>query len=1043
MDDPVAFPDHIAQSLNQFYRADEDRVAEALLADAALDPAKMQAAQQRTAAWIGKIRTAKKTLPGMADMLAHFGLDTKEGVALMCLAEALLRIPDTATADGLIRDKLGSVDFEAKFGADTPWFLRAAGWTLNLTGNLAGAHDPQLQSARGMFGLLGNKLGQSAMREAVKQGMRWLGDQFVLGANADAALARAVKLADGKARFSFDMLGEAARTAEDAERYFAQYMDVIRKTGAANRNRPAHAPSGVSVKLSALHPRYEAAQTARVQAEMLPRVIALAEAAAAEDIFMIVDAEEADRLLLSLEVIEKTLATAKLGAWRGFGLAVQAYSKRAPAVIDAAAWLAERYQRPMILRLVKGAYWDTEIKRAQERGWSDFPVFTRKITTDVSYLACARKLLAHDRWLTPVFGSHNALTIAAVLALAPDPQKLEFQRLQGMGEELFAQLSAEGLRTCVYAPVGEHRTLLSYLVRRLLENGANSSFVNQLGDPRIPVQDLTADPAAKLQTLSRKRHPAVTLPGNLYLPERINSAGLDLTDPVQTAPLLEAMGHAWGKEWQAAPVIGGRILAEGASRQAFDPSDNRRGVGQVFMAAPEQVEQAFKTAHQGFAVWSRRSAHERAIILERLADRLEAERAQLMALLVREGGKTVNDALAEVREAADFCRYYAARARQDFAPQTMPGPTGEQNILSLHGRGVFICISPWNFPLAIFIGQIAAALAAGNCVIAKPASATPLAASYAVSLALQAGTPGGVLQFLPGDAALGAALIAHPLTAGVAFTGSGAVARGINRALAAKDGAIVPLIAETGGQNALIADSSALPEQLIDDVLTSAFRSAGQRCSALRLLCLPEATADKISAMLSAALREMTLGDPGLLQTDIGPVIDRAACTALQAYVARLREGAKEIYTLPVPGDCQHGAFFSPQIWEIPNVAFLTGEAFGPVLHILRYRPEALTQLIEAINATGFGLTGGVHSRIDGTVEKIRSELRAGNLYVNRNMIGAVVGTQPFGGEGLSGTGPKAGGPHYLPRFAVERTVAVNTAATGGNADLLTAVGKN
>lgn len=1041
MDYAPALPAELRHNLSQLYRADEETVVDGLIGAATLTPDQIAAAQQRATSWITHIRGQKKSLPGIAAMLSHFGLDTREGVALMCLAEALLRIPDAATADALIRDKLNGVDFEARLGTDTPWFLRATGWTLNLTGQLSGADDPQLGSPRGMLSLLSAKLSHAPIREAIRQGMRWLGDQFVLGTDIDAAIARAAKLGNANTRFSYDMLGEAARTAEDAERYTRDYLRAIQKTGAANRANPALAPSGISIKLSALHPRYEAAQARRVYAEMVPHLIGLVEAAAAENIFLIIDAEEADRLLLSLGVIERVLRDAKLNGWRGFGLAVQAYSKRAPAVIDAVAYLAEKHRRPLIVRLIKGAYWDSEIKRAQERGLTDFPVYTRKITTDVAYLACAKKMLAQSQWLSPVFGSHNALTIASILAIAPDPRQIEFQRLQGMGEELFARLDAEGLRTCAYAPVGNHEVLLGYLVRRLLENGANSSFVNQLSDPHIAVQDLVADPVAKLHGLATTRHPAVTLPDHLYLPERVNSSGIDLTDPDDTEPLHAAMQESWTKEWIAAPIIDGAVEAQGNGDIVTNPSNNAQPIGKVFVATPAQITKAFLGAEKGFVAWGRRPVNERAALLDNYADALETRRQELMALLVREGGKTIPDALSEVREAVDFCRYYAARARLDCTPILLPGATGERNTLTLHGRGVFVCISPWNFPLAIFLGQITAALAVGNSVIAKPAPQTPLIAAYAVALAHEAGIPGNVLQLLPGGMETGGALVAHPRVAGVAFTGSVATARRINRALAAKDGAIVPLIAETGGQNALIVDSSALPEQIIDDVLTSAFRSAGQRCSALRVLCLPHTTSEQTITAIAAAMRELAVGDPGKLRTDVGPVIDAAAQARLQSHVLKLRAGAREIYTLPLPAPCAEGTFFAPQLWEIPNLAFLTDEVFGPILHVVRYAPEELTQLIATINATGFGLTGGAHSRIAAMTDKVAQELQVGNVYINRSLIGAVVGTQPFGGAGLSGTGPKAGGPHYLPRFAVERTVSVNTTAAGGNASLLTAAG--
>lgn len=721
MDYPTAFSPALRQRLAALYRADENTLAEELLAAMRLTPEQRQRAENDATRWIKNIRSHKKTLPGIAEMLSHFGMNSREGTALMCLAEALLRIPDSATADALIRDKMSSTDFDAQLGHDENWLLRAAGWTLTLTGKIVSEPDAAHASPGAMLGLLNNRLGQSAVREAIRHGMGWLGKQFVLGTTIDEATHRAAKLGSASARFSYDMLGEAARTAEDAERYYQDYLHTIHQVGAANRAQPGLAPSGISVKLSALHPRYEAAQSDRVYAEMLPRFIALAEAAAAENIFLIVDAEEADRLVLSLNIIERSLATAKLGAWQGFGLAVQAYSKRAPAVIDSAAVLAERYKRKLTVRLIKGAYWDTEIKRAQERGWSDFPVFTRKLTTDVAYLACAKKLLTHDEWLLPVFGSHNALTIASIRAIAPKPEALEFQRLQGMGEELFAQMQAEGCRTCVYAPVGSHAVLLGYLVRRLLENGANSSFVNQLSDARVPIDDLIADPVARLTALTDKRHPKVTLPSALYAPERLNSAGLDLTDPAVTTPLLADLEASWQTEWRAAPLVNGQMLTTETAQPVYDPALSTRRVGQTHNATPQQVDAAFSVAQAGFSAWSQRPVSERAAMLDRWAELIQKEQTRFIALLGREAGKTLPDAVAEVREAVDFCRYYAARARHDCAPVTLPGVTGESNILTLHGRGVFACISPWNFPLAIFIGQIAAALVTGNCVIAKPA----------------------------------------------------------------------------------------------------------------------------------------------------------------------------------------------------------------------------------------------------------------------------------------------------------------------------------
>jgi RHH-type proline utilization regulon transcriptional repressor/proline dehydrogenase/delta 1-pyrroline-5-carboxylate dehydrogenase len=1043
MDYPSTLPAALRRTLADLYRADETALAETLLTAAQLTPSQLEHAERDAQRWIETIRNTKKSLLGVAEMLSHFGLNTREGTALMCLAEALLRIPDAATADALIRDKLTSTDFDTHLGTDSTWLLRAAGWTLNLTGKIVAEPDQAHSTPSAMLGLLNNRLGHGAVREAVRHAMGWLGNQFVLGTDIHNATKRASKLGTTTARFSYDMLGEAARTAADVDHYYSDYLKTIAVTGATNRAHPQLAPSGISVKLSALHPRYEAAQAERVYDEMVPRLIALAEAAAHENIFMIIDAEEADRLVLSLNVLERTLMQAKLGNWEGLGLAVQAYSKRAGAVIDAAATMAAHFKRRMIVRLIKGAYWDTEIKRAQERGWSDFPVFTRKLTTDVSYLACAKQLLTHSAWLSPVFGSHNALTIASIIAIAPKPDALEFQRLQGMGEELFNQLEAEGYRTCVYAPVGNHEILLGYLVRRLLENGANSSFVNQLSDPRIPLTSLTANPVAKLAALANKRHPKVILPIDLFAPERVNSSGLDLTDATVTTPLLTAIATTWQQKWSAAPLIKGISRIEESAHPIYDPSQQSRIVGQVHSATPEQVKEAFAVAQTGFATWRQRSANDRATTLEQWADHLHSNQAALIALLGREAGKTINDAVAEVREAIDFCRYYAARARIDCVPHLLPGVTGERNELHLQGRGVFGCISPWNFPLAIFVGQIAAALAVGNSVVAKPAPQTPLIAAFACHLALQAGIPDTVLQLLLGDASIGAELIAHPNLAGIAFTGSVATAKTINRTLANKTGAIIPFIAETGGQNALIVDSTALPEQVIDDVITSAFRSAGQRCSALRLLCVPHATADKITTMLKASMQELVLGDPLDLTTDIGPVIDKAACERLHAHSNKLRAHATEHYSLPLPHACTNGTFFGPQLWEIPTISVLTEEVFGPILHIVRYHPAELSQLITDINATGFGLTGGVHSRIAAMTEQVTQQLHVGNLYINRSTIGAVVGCQPFGGVGLSGTGPKAGGPHYLPRFGVEYCISTNTTAAGGNASLMAAAGED
>jgi RHH-type transcriptional regulator, proline utilization regulon repressor / proline dehydrogenase / delta 1-pyrroline-5-carboxylate dehydrogenase len=1031
----------IHRNFNALYRADEVACVKSIITTARLNSSQLLQTNQTAAGWITKIRANKKPLPGVADILNHFGMSTQEGIALMCLAEALLRIPDHATADALIRDKLSGTHWDHAMGQNGQWMLNAAGWALAITGKVSGMEQAATSTPGQVLGGLVTRLGQPVIREALRTSMRFMANQFVLGDTIDAAITRGNKMADDCLRFSYDMLGEGARTMADADRYTAAYENAIRAVGIANRANGNAAPSGISVKLSALHPRYEIGQYKRVMNEMVPRLIHLAELAAQENIFMLVDAEEADRLQLSLDVIDATLGAAKTGDWDGFGVAVQAYQKRTPATIDIVAELAKLHCRRLVVRLIKGAYWDTEIKRAQERGLTDFPVYTRKITTDVSYLACAKKLLGYGDRLLPVFGSHNAQTIASIISIAPNPKQIEFQRLQGMGDELFALLHAEGYRCCIYAPVGDYETLLGYLVRRLLENGANSSFVHKLHDPKATIAELTADPVAKLEQTQTIRHPYVKLPSDLFIPARKNSMGIDLTDATDTRTLMSGMAEAWNRPWQASPIVSGQDLT-GIGAPVNDPAQNNRIVGQVIAATTDQVSEAFQKANQAFHHWSKEPVENRANILEKLADLLEGNRATLMALLVREAGKTINDALGEVREAADFCRYYAVRARQDFAPQIMPGPTGEKNVLQLHGRGVFVCVSPWNFPLAIFLGQIAAALGAGNTILAKPAPQTPLIAAYTVKLALQAGLPPDVLHLLPGGGEVGGQLVSLPGIAGVTFTGSVATAQKINRTLADRNGAIVPLIAETGGQNAMIVDTSALSEQVVDDVITSSFRSAGQRCSALRVLFLPEPSADSISKMLRGAMQELVIGDPGDLATDIGPVIDLEAYDRLQRHIKRLKAEAKEVYSLPLPAACNAGTFIAPQVWEIPDLSWLEGEVFGPILHVVRYQPDKLTDVLSAINATGFGLTGGVHSRIEETIKTVTDGMAVGNLYVNRSMIGAVVGVQPFGGEGLSGTGPKAGGPFYLPRFAAERVISTNTTAAGGNASLLAEVGK-
>ncbi|MBO4227297.1 bifunctional proline dehydrogenase/L-glutamate gamma-semialdehyde dehydrogenase PutA [Bradyrhizobium neotropicale] len=984
------------------YAPDDIVIASRLLPDARLGTAQEARIDATATRLIEAIRTNDDPLGGIEDMLREFALSTKEGLALMVLAEALLRVPDARTADLFIEDKLGQGDFVNHETKSSAFLVNASAWALGMSARVIQPGE----TPQGTIGRLTKRLGAPAVRAATRQAMRLMGSHFVLGETIEAALSRAHSQSAEKPRYSFDMLGEGARTAEDAERYFNSYARAIEAIGRAADNRPLPDRPGISVKLSALHPRFEAVSRGRVMGELVPRLVELARQAKAFNLNFTVDAEEADRLELSLDVIAAAFADDALAGWDGFGLAIQAYQKRAGEVIDYASRLAQRLNRRMMVRLVKGAYWDTEIKRAQERGLDDYPVFTRKAMTDLNYVACARKLLALRPRLFPQFATHNALTVATILELAGDGSSFEFQRLHGMGEALYAQLAKDrpDIAYRTYAPVGSHRDLLAYLVRRLLENGANSSFVALAADEAVPVKTLLRRPADIIGTAEHARHPNIPLPQNLYRPERQNSRGIEFGERAALHGLLTAV------DAETAPTA--------ASSEV----------------TPEQANAAVAAARGGFARWSRTPAETRAQILERAAELLQQRAAHFIALLQREGGKTLDDALSEVREATDFCRYYAAQGRKLFGDgEAMPGPTGESNMLVLRGRGVFVAISPWNFPLAIFLGQVTSALMAGNSVVAKPAEQTPLIATEVVALLHEAGVPASALQLVQGDGRIGAALVAHPDIAGVVFTGSTEVARSINRTLAAKNGPIVPLIAETGGINAMIVDATALPEQVADDVVTSAFRSAGQRCSALRLLFVQDDVADRTIEMIAGAARELKLGDPTDPSTHVGPVIDAEAKQRLDAHIARMKREARVHFA----GTAPEGNFVAPHIFELASASQLTEEVFGPILHVVRYRAKNFDDVLRAIEATGYGLTLGVHSRIDDAVEDIVERLSVGNIYVNRNMIGAVVGVQPFGGCGLSGTGPKAGGPHYLARFATEQTVTINTAAAGGNAALL------
>ena len=1051
-------PPALRAAITAAWVRDEAEHVRELLEQARQPDADRQAIQATAADLVQRVRARAADQGAIEAFMRQYDLGSEEGVLLMCVAEALLRIPDQDTADKLIRDKLGEADWKRHMGQSDSVLVNASTWGLMLTGHLVNLADETKRDVHNAFKRLIGRVGEPVIRLAVRQAMRIMGHQFVMGRTIDEALTRSRKGDNANYRYSFDMLGEGALTTRDAQRYLDAYRQAIHSIGrhtSLHRQGDAQGPiddvfaaPSISVKLSALHPRYEHAKRERVFAELGPWLLELSQLAKSYGIGLTIDAEETDRLELSLDLIEQVLSDSTLQGWNGFGIVVQAYQKRAPFVIDFIADMARRLGRKIPVRLVKGAYWDSEIKRAQVEGQAGYPVFTRKPNTDVSYLANARRLLDANDAIYPMFATHNAHTIAAVHRLAGKRdaanRSFEFQKLHGMGDDLYAEvIPANRLNVAcrVYAPVGSHEDLLPYLVRRLLENGANSSFVNRITDENVAIDDLIRDPVETVAAFASIPHPRIPLPRDLYRSQsydRDNSMGANLANDAQLQVLAQQVNTAV-TDWRAAPLVPGATIS-GANIAVTNPADRREAVGQWQAADSTVVEQALKNAVAAQPGWDRMPAASRATILEHAANLLEQRMPQYIALCTKEAGKTIPDGVAEVREAVDFLRYYAGQARKLFAPEALPGPTGESNTLLLQGRGVFVCISPWNFPLAIFAGQIAAALAAGNSVIAKPAEQTNLIGYAAVKLLHEAGVPEAVLQFLPGDGAtVGAALTRDPRVAGVAFTGSTDTARAINRSLAARDAAIGVLIAETGGQNALIADSSALPEQLVKDALSSAFTSAGQRCSAARVLFVQDDIADKTISMLAGAMAELKVGDPGLLSTDVGPVIDNDALEMLEAHAVRMAKEAKQpIAQASSDASIAHGSFFAPRAWEIDSIDRLHKEVFGPALHVVRWKGDELDKVIDAINATGYGLTLGIHSRIDETIDRIVARVNVGNCYVNRNQIGAVVGVQPFGGQGLSGTGPKAGGPHYLPRFATEKTVTVNTTAAGGNASLLT-----
>ncbi|HRK19847.1 MAG TPA: bifunctional proline dehydrogenase/L-glutamate gamma-semialdehyde dehydrogenase PutA [Hyphomicrobiaceae bacterium] len=999
--------------------------------------------------FVTKVRADSASHGGLDAFLHEYGLSSEEGVILMCLAEALLRIPDAATQDALIAEKIGEGEWSRHFGRSESLFVNASTFGLMLTGRVVRLGASKKSGPSGLLGRLVARSGEPVIRQALRQAMKILGDNFVLGRTIDEAITRSRPWVAKGYRFSYDMLGEGARTADDANRYYERYRSALTAVGrmagplrsdaaVAVMDRP-----GLSVKLSAVHPRFESGRREELSASLLPRFIALAAEARALSVPITIDAEEQDRLDITLDILAGALLSRELRGWDGLGIAVQAYGKRALPVLRWLKRLAAEAGTRIPVRLVKGAYWDSEIKWAQEAGLADYPVLTRKMHTDVSYLAAMRYIISEPDVFYAQFATHNAHTVATALVAAGNTP-FEFQRLHGMGEALYAGVVGDGRmqKSCrIYAPVGGHEDLLAYLVRRLLENGANTSFVNRLADASLPVDDIVRDPveAAEHARETEKDIHGVRLPADIFAPHRMNSAGVPLGDPATRAAEIAAVTRALGETFAAGPIVSG--VADTAIDMAdpvLCPHDRRERIGNVVSSTPDHVERAVTAAVAAQHGWDRLGGEARAAILERAAQLFEQNRTRLMAVIVREAGKTLDNALGDVREAVDFLRYYAAEGRRQFsAPVAMRSPTGENNTLTLRGRGAFVAISPWNFPLAIFTGQVAAALMAGNTVLAKPAEQTPITAFLAVRLLHEAGVPTGVLHLLTGGGGVGAALVRDHRTAGVVFTGSNETAWAIQKVLVERRGPILPFIAETGGINAMIADSSALPEQVVRDVVRSAFDSAGQRCSAARVLFVQSDVAPAIITMLKGAMAELRIGDPLLPETDIGPVIDETARDALDAHKLRMEKEARTIIDLRLPRATSAGTFVSPAAYEIDRLDVLDREVFGPILHVVRFQGGHLPKVVEAINASGYGLTLGLHSRIAAVADYVETHARVGNLYVNRNQIGAVVGVQPFGGEGLSGSGPKAGGPHYLQRFATERVRSTDITATGGNVELM------
>ncbi|MDP1573877.1 MAG: bifunctional proline dehydrogenase/L-glutamate gamma-semialdehyde dehydrogenase PutA [Coxiellaceae bacterium] len=1030
---------HFREKITAAYYADEKTRVESLLSTLQFSDAQKHEIETIARELVDTVREGKNDQTSIEALMMEYDLSSDEGAVLMCLAEALLRIPDKQTEELLIRDKLTSADWKKHIGASESTFVNLTTRSLALGGKILDDHSHKNFFKKAWYGLL-NRTGEPVVREAIRRSMKIMSEHFVLGRTIDEALKNAKPLAQKGYLFSFDMLGEMAKTEIEADHYFAAYQHAIKVMGESSSVSKGFLSPSISIKLSALHPRYEFIKRETVVPFLVDRLKTLAFQAKKAGIYVTVDAEETHRLGISLDIFEAVFADPDFAHWDGLGLAVQAYQKRAYFVLEYLIDLARRYKKRICVRLVKGAYWDTEIKIAQVNGYENYPVFTRKTSTDVSYLACAQLLLNAQDAIYPQFATHNAYSVAAILWMTQGKSySFEFQNLQGMGKPLHNVLvTSEKYRASsrIYAPVGQHQDLLPYLVRRLLENGANSSFVHQIANRSVPIEKLIESPIDVLKQLSDIPNTKIPLPADIYPEHRKNSAGVDVSYRLALSGLVANIKPFEKHEWTASPFS--RVVIQEKTNPVLNPNDPLDIVGHVQLAAMADVGASLLNAEEAFFEWSATPVEKRAEILEKTAELMQAQQVEFFALLIREAGKTLFDAIAEVREAIDFCRYYAMMARDLLKDVTLSGPTGESNTLRMHGLGTLICVSPWNFPLAIFTGQIAASLVAGNCVIAKPAAQTCLIAAKAVELFYEAGLSKAVLQLMPGSGSvIGNALIASEKSAGVLFTGSTETAKNIQKTLANKNGPIVPLIAETGGINAMIVDSSALLEQVVQDAMVSAFGSAGQRCSALRVLFIQEEIADEFITMLAGAMQTWRVGNTNNLQNDVGPLIDVASQKVIRAHIEEMYQKAGFIAEMQLSDAALQGAFVAPVAFELPNLSLLQKEVFGPVLHVIRFKRKELEKVIGDINALGYGLTLGIQSRIDETINLIQNTVRAGNIYVNRTMIGAVVGVQPFGGCGLSGTGPKAGGPHYLLRLCRESTLTINTAATGGNAQLL------